>query len=75
MSAMTARAASPKPAEPTPSPVSSISATIPTGNGTYNLNGGVLMLKSVAKGSGTAAFNFGGGTILADAERFRPACP
>ncbi len=36
-----------------------------TSNGTYNLNGGVLALKALSAGSGTAAFNFGGGTILA----------
>ena len=33
--------------------------------GTYNLNGGTLILKSLSKGSGTAAFNFGGGTLQA----------
>ena len=33
------------------------------GNGTYNLNGGTLKLESLAKGWGTAAFNFGGGTL------------
>jgi fibronectin-binding autotransporter adhesin len=35
------------------------------GSGTYNLNGGTLILKSLSKGSGTAAFNFGGGTLRA----------
>jgi autotransporter-associated beta strand protein len=34
-------------------------------NGTYNLNGGTLILKSLSQGSGTAAFNFGGGTLQA----------
>jgi autotransporter-associated beta strand protein len=34
-------------------------------SGTYNLNGGKLILKSITKGSGTAAFNFGGGTLQA----------
>ncbi|MGD0515897.1 MAG: autotransporter-associated beta strand repeat-containing protein [Thermoguttaceae bacterium] len=35
-------------------------------SGTYNLNGGTLILKSLSKGgSGTAAFNFGGGTLQA----------
>ena len=34
-------------------------------SGTYNLNGGTLMIKSLTKGSGTAAFNFGGGTLQA----------
>jgi T5SS/PEP-CTERM-associated repeat protein/autotransporter-associated beta strand protein len=38
-----------------------------TGNGTYNLNGGVLAIKALGAGSGTAAFNFGGGTLRADA--------
>ena len=33
--------------------------------GTYNLTGGVLALKSIIAGSGTATFNFGGGTICA----------
>jgi autotransporter family porin len=36
-----------------------------TGNGAYDLNGGTLILKSLAKGSGTAAFRFGGGTLQA----------
>ena len=36
-------------------------------SGTYNLNGGVLALHGLAAGSGTAAFNFGGGTLRADA--------
>ncbi|MBN2579073.1 MAG: autotransporter-associated beta strand repeat-containing protein [Pirellulales bacterium] len=31
--------------------------------GTYNLNGGTLIIKSINKGSGTATFNFGGGTL------------
>ena len=34
-------------------------------SGTYNLTGGTLILKSLIKGSGTAAFNFGGGTLQA----------
>jgi autotransporter-associated beta strand protein len=34
-------------------------------NGTYNLNGGTLTTKSLSSGSGTAAFNFGGGTLKA----------
>ena len=38
-----------------------------TGNGTYNLDGGVLNVKSLSGGSGTAAFNFGGGTLKAGA--------
>jgi fibronectin-binding autotransporter adhesin len=37
-----------------------------TGNGTYNLNGGVLALSALSGGSGTAAFNFGGGTLRAN---------
>lgn len=36
------------------------------GKGTYNLNGGVLALQGLAKGAGTATFNFGGGTLRAD---------
>jgi autotransporter-associated beta strand protein len=36
-------------------------------SGTYNLTGGVLALHGLAAGSGTAAFNFGGGTLRADA--------
>lgn len=35
-------------------------------NGTYNLNGGTLVLHSISKGSGIAAFNFGGGTLQAN---------
>ncbi|MGO9108818.1 MAG: autotransporter-associated beta strand repeat-containing protein [Thermoguttaceae bacterium] len=31
--------------------------------GTYNLNGGLLSLSGLIQGSGTAAFNFGGGTL------------
>ncbi|MGD0517537.1 MAG: hypothetical protein ABSA26_08385 [Thermoguttaceae bacterium] len=34
-------------------------------SGTYNLTGGTLELKSINKGSGTATFNFGGGTLKA----------
>jgi autotransporter-associated beta strand protein/T5SS/PEP-CTERM-associated repeat protein len=34
-------------------------------SGTYNLTGGTLVLKSISKGSGDAAFNFGGGTLQA----------
>jgi T5SS/PEP-CTERM-associated repeat protein/autotransporter-associated beta strand protein len=34
-------------------------------NGTYNLNGGALILNSLVKNSGTATFNFGGGTLQA----------
>jgi len=33
--------------------------------GTYNLNGGKLIVASINSGSGTAAFNFGGGTLQA----------
>jgi len=35
------------------------------GSGTYNLNGGTLIVNNLQKGSGTAAFNFGGGTLRA----------
>ena len=38
-----------------------------TGNGTYNLNGGVLAFSGLSGGSGSAAFNFGGGTLRAGA--------
>lgn len=38
-----------------------------TGHGTYNLNDGVLGLRGLSGGSGTATFNFGGGTLRADA--------
>ncbi|MBN2022889.1 MAG: autotransporter-associated beta strand repeat-containing protein [Pirellulales bacterium] len=34
-------------------------------DGTYNLNGGTLVLKSLTRGSGNATFNFGGGTLQA----------
>jgi autotransporter-associated beta strand protein len=34
-------------------------------NGTYNLTAGTLITDSISKGSGTAAFNFGGGTLRA----------
>ena len=34
-------------------------------SGTYNLNGGTLILQWLSKGSGAAAFNFGGGTLQA----------
>ena len=32
-------------------------------SGTYNLTGGILIASSISKGLGTAAFNFGGGTL------------
>ncbi len=35
--------------------------------GTYNLTGGTLLLSSLTKGTGTAAFNFGGGIMKAAA--------
>ena len=38
-----------------------------TGQGIYNLNGGLLAVRALSKGTGTAAFNFGGGTIRAEA--------
>ncbi|MEI8375853.1 MAG: autotransporter-associated beta strand repeat-containing protein [Planctomycetota bacterium] len=34
-------------------------------SGTYNLNNGLLVLASLSKGSGSATFNFNGGTLLA----------
>jgi T5SS/PEP-CTERM-associated repeat protein len=45
-----------------------------TGSGTYNLNGGVLALSGLSAGDGTAAFNFGGGTLQANAA-FTAALP
>ena len=42
--------------------------------GKYNLNGGLLVLRSLSQGSGTAAFNFNGGTLLAGGS-FPPVCP
>ena len=36
--------------------------------GTYNLNGGTLVTASLSAGSGTAAFNFGGGTLRASGD-------
>ena len=41
-------------------------AVHPCASGTYSLTGGTLILKSLSKGSGTAAFNFGGGTLQAN---------
>jgi fibronectin-binding autotransporter adhesin len=41
-----------------------------TGSGTYNLNGGALALSSLARGSGVAAFNFGGGILVANGNLF-----
>jgi fibronectin-binding autotransporter adhesin len=38
-----------------------------TSQGMYNLTGGVLILNGLSQGSGTAAFNFGGGTLRAGA--------
>ena len=37
--------------------------TVNGGNGTYNLNGGLLILSSLNQGSGLAVFNFNGGTL------------
>jgi fibronectin-binding autotransporter adhesin len=37
-------------------------------SGTYNLNGGTLVAKSISQGSGAAAFNFGGGTLQASGD-------
>ena len=34
-------------------------------NGTYNFTGGTLITGSIYKGSGSFAFNFGGGTLKA----------
>ncbi len=40
-------------------------AVTSTSRGTYFLNGGILALQGIQKGSGVAAFNFGGGTLQA----------
>jgi autotransporter-associated beta strand protein len=42
-------------------------ATVAGSKGTYNLTGGTLTLQVLKKGTGTAAFNFGGGTLQAGA--------
>jgi autotransporter-associated beta strand protein len=36
-------------------------------SGTYNLNGGTLIVSSISGGSGTVAFKFNGGTLMAGA--------
>ena len=47
----------------------------PGSSGTATLTGGVLQINGLSQGSGTALFNFGGGTIQA-LRRFSPAvCP
>jgi autotransporter-associated beta strand protein len=43
----------------------SLALSIAGGKGTYNLNGGKLIVSDIIKGAGTAAFNFGGGTLQA----------
>lgn len=43
-------------------------------SGTYNLNGGMIILKSLRKGSGHATFNFGGGTLQAN-QNFTSSLP
>jgi autotransporter-associated beta strand protein len=40
----------------------------PGSTGTYNLNGGTLILKSISLGPGTTFFNFGGGTLQASGD-------
>ena len=37
----------------------------PGGSGTYNFSGGLLVTPALSGGSGSAAFNFGGGTLQA----------
>ncbi len=49
-------------------------AYTPGSSGTYNLNGGTLILPALSGGSGTAAFNFGGGTLKAS-NSFTTALP
>jgi autotransporter-associated beta strand protein len=39
---------------------------LPGSSGTYNFTGGILILNSLDKGAGNAAFNFGGGTLQAN---------
>ena len=41
-------------------------------SGTYNLNHGALATYSISAGSGTAAFNLGGGTLLTDGNLTMP---
>ena len=50
-------------------------AQSPGSSGTYNLNGGLLLLPTsgLTKGSGTATFNFGGGTLGAGDSSSSPA--
>jgi autotransporter-associated beta strand protein/T5SS/PEP-CTERM-associated repeat protein len=38
---------------------------LPGSSGTYNLHGGTLIVRQIIQGSGTAIFNFGGGTMQA----------
>ena len=45
-----------------------------SGNGTYNLNGGTLIVSAISGGPGAAAFNFNGGTLQA-AHAFSIALP
>ncbi len=42
-----------------------ILGTTTFGSGTYNLNGGLTVLSSLSQGSGSAMFNFSGGTLQA----------
>ena len=58
------RATSRSPAAPTPSPAS-LPRLHSGSSGTYSLNGGILILPALDIGYGTAAFNFGGGTLQA----------
>ncbi|NQT38898.1 MAG: hypothetical protein HQ581_15485 [Planctomycetes bacterium] len=41
-----------------------------SGNGTYNLGGGILETRNLSMGPGTAAFNFTGGALRADTVAF-----
>ena len=47
----------------------------PASSGTYNLNGGVLIVGVLSKGSGSAAFNFNGGSFRPAGDGFSSALP
>jgi fibronectin-binding autotransporter adhesin len=43
--------------------------------GTYNLDGGALVLQGLSKGGGTGVFNFGGGTLRSAGASFSSSVP
>jgi autotransporter-associated beta strand protein len=45
--------------------VTSLSIASQSGSGTYNLNGGLLVVSSISNGPGLSIFNFSGGTLQA----------